>query len=90
MQNRYSYLQPRPGTALPEGGHVHAAPTDLDYAAATPGMAVLTYSSLLSGVYTNPAKPPGEHYAHPGTEAGPSTRSPRRRVRRATKWCWRG
>jgi aryl-alcohol dehydrogenase-like predicted oxidoreductase len=69
MQNRYSYLQPRPGTVLPEGGHVHAAPTDLDYTEATEGMAMLTYSSLLSGVYTNPAKPLGEHYAHPGTRA---------------------
>nr|WP_255672607.1 aldo/keto reductase [Glycomyces amatae] len=69
MQNRYSYLQPRPGAALPEGGHVHAAPTDLDYAASTPGMAILTYSSLLSGAYTNPAKAPGPHYEHPGTQA---------------------
>jgi aryl-alcohol dehydrogenase-like predicted oxidoreductase len=69
MQNRYSYLQPRPGTALPEGGHVHAAADDLDYVANTPGAAILTYSSLLSGVYTNPAKALGEHYEHPGTRA---------------------
>jgi aryl-alcohol dehydrogenase-like predicted oxidoreductase len=54
---------------LPEGGHVHAAATDLDYAQDTAGMAMLTYSSLLSGVYTNPAKPLGAHYAHPGTQA---------------------
>jgi aryl-alcohol dehydrogenase-like predicted oxidoreductase len=69
MQNRYSYLKPRPETVLPEGGHVHAEPSDVDYVGQTPGMAILTYSSLLSGVYTNPAKPLGEHYAHPGTEA---------------------
>ncbi|MEU5153559.1 aldo/keto reductase [Glycomyces sp. NPDC021274] len=69
MQNRYSYLQPRPGTVLPEGGHVHAGDADLDFVAATPGTALLAYSSLLSGVYTNPAKPLGEHYRHPGTEA---------------------
>lgn len=69
MQNRYSYLQPRPGAVLPEGGHVHAAPTDLDYVGQTPGMAMLTYSALLSGAYTNAAKPLGGHYAHPGTEA---------------------
>lgn len=69
MQNRYSYLQPRPGTVLPEGGHVHAAPSDVDYVGRTSGMAILTYSSLLSGAYTNPAKPLGDHYAHPGTEA---------------------
>ncbi|MDN3242788.1 aldo/keto reductase [Glycomyces tritici] len=69
MQNRYSYLQPRPGAVLPEGGHVHAAAEDLDFVAGTPGTALLAYSSLLSGVYTNPAKPLGEHYRHPGTEA---------------------
>lgn len=69
MQNRYSYVKPRPGTVLPEGGHVHAAPEDLDFAASTPGMAVLAYSSLLTGAYVNPAKPLGEHYRHPGTDA---------------------
>ncbi|WP_307814456.1 aldo/keto reductase [Glycomyces sp. YM15] len=68
MQNRYSYLQPRPGAVLPEGGHVHASPIDLDYVGSTPGMAVLAYSSLLSGAYVNPAKPLGEHYRHPGTD----------------------
>lgn len=67
MQNRYSYLKPRPDAVLPEGGHVHAAPTDLDFAAETPGMAMLAYSSLLSGAYVK--KPLGEHYAHPGTDA---------------------
>jgi len=68
MQNRYSYLQPRPGARLPEGGHVHAAPDDLDLVANTPGMAILTYSSLLSGAYTNPGKALGDHYDHPGTQ----------------------
>lgn len=67
MQNRYSYLKPRPGTVLPEGGHVHADPADLDFVEDTAGMAILTYSSLLSGAYVK--KPLGEHYAHPGTDA---------------------
>nr|BFF25844.1 hypothetical protein GCM10025732_38090 [Glycomyces mayteni] len=67
MQNRYSYLKPRPGAVLPEGGHVHAEPSDLDFVASTPGTALLAYSSLLSGAYVK--KPLGEHYAHPGTEA---------------------
>lgn len=67
MQNRYSYLKPRPGTVLPEGGHVHASPDDLDFVAGTPGTAMLAYSSLLSGAYT--AKPLGEHYRHRGTDA---------------------
>jgi aryl-alcohol dehydrogenase-like predicted oxidoreductase len=69
MQNRYSYLKPRPETVLPEGGHVHAHPHDLDFVEHTPGVAMLTYSALLSGAYTNPAKPLGEHYRHPGTDA---------------------
>jgi aryl-alcohol dehydrogenase-like predicted oxidoreductase len=69
MQNRYSYLKPRPEAPLPEGGHVHASPQDVDYVGATEGMAILTYSSLLGGVYTNPAKPLGDHYRHPGTDA---------------------
>ncbi|MEV3936231.1 aldo/keto reductase [Glycomyces sp. NPDC049804] len=69
MQNRYSYVKPRPEAVLPEGGHVHAAPADLDFIAATPGAALLAYSSLLSGAYTNPAKPLGDHYEHPGTTA---------------------
>ncbi|MCH7231502.1 aldo/keto reductase [Glycomyces sp. L485] len=67
MQNRYSYLRPRPATVLPEGGHVHAAPEDLDYVGSTPGMAMLTYSALLSGRYTH--KPLTEPYRHPGTDA---------------------
>ncbi|RRR98728.1 aldo/keto reductase [Glycomyces terrestris] len=67
MQNRYSYLKPRPEAVLPEGGHVHASPEDLDYVAQTPGTALLAYSSLLSGAYVK--KPLGEHYAHPGTDA---------------------
>ena len=33
------------------------------------GTALLAYSSLLSGAYTNPAKPLAEPYRHPGTEA---------------------
>ncbi|WP_245680820.1 aldo/keto reductase [Glycomyces harbinensis] len=69
MQNRYSYLQPRPGAALPEGGHVHATDGDLDFVANTPGTALLTYSALLSGAYTNPGKALGGHYEHPGTRS---------------------
>jgi aryl-alcohol dehydrogenase-like predicted oxidoreductase len=69
MQNRYSYFQPRPGAELPDGGHVHADADDLDYMANTPGAAMLTYSALLSGRYTNPDKALVEAYRHPGTEA---------------------
>ncbi|GAB3658626.1 aldo-keto reductase family protein [Glycomyces tarimensis] len=69
MQNRYSYLRPRPGAPLPEGGHVHATAADVDYVGATPGMAMLTYSALLSGAYARADRPLSEPYAHPGTEA---------------------
>ncbi|MGH8877797.1 MAG: aldo/keto reductase, partial [Stackebrandtia sp.] len=69
MQNRYSYLQPRPGTKLPEGGHVHATSDNLDYAASTADMALLTYTALLYGSYSRADKPLPPAYDHPGTDA---------------------
>ncbi|WP_025273513.1 aldo/keto reductase [Haloglycomyces albus] len=69
MQNRYSYVQPRPQSRLKSVAHVHATETDVDYVRNTPGMAMLTYSSLLSGAYTNPNKSLEGVYDHPGTDA---------------------
>jgi aryl-alcohol dehydrogenase-like predicted oxidoreductase len=69
MQNRYSYLRPRPGAALEAGGHVHADAADLDYVANTDGMAMLTYSALLSGRYARADRPLEDAYRHPGTDA---------------------
>ncbi|WP_367137380.1 aldo/keto reductase [Saccharothrix sp. HUAS TT1] len=65
VQQRYSYLQPRPGAKLPESGHVHMTGELFDYAAAEGDVALVAYSSLLSGQYRD--KPLGEHYDHPGT-----------------------
>ncbi|ADD42953.1 aldo/keto reductase [Stackebrandtia nassauensis] len=69
MQNRYSYLQPRPGVKLAESGHVHATSDTLDFVAATEDMALLTYTALLYGSYTRDDKPLSPQYVHPGTEA---------------------
>ncbi|SDD36935.1 aldo/keto reductase [Streptomyces prasinopilosus] len=67
VQQRYSYLQPRPKTALPEGGHVHASDELLDYVSAH-RLTFFAYTTLLWGAYSRPEKPLPEHYAHPGTE----------------------
>lgn len=65
VQQRYSYLQPRPGVKLPEGGHVHMTDELFDYAAAEGDVALVAYSALLAGRYRD--KPLDEHYDHPGT-----------------------
>ncbi|MBB5828523.1 aldo/keto reductase [Micromonospora carbonacea] len=67
VQQRYSYLLPRPATALPEGGHVHASDELLDLVRSR-GLTMFAYSTLLWGSYTRPDKPLPEHYQHPGTE----------------------
>ncbi|GAA1304795.1 aldo/keto reductase [Saccharothrix xinjiangensis] len=65
VQQRYSYLRPRPGVRLPESGHVHMTEELFDYAAAEGDVALVAYSALLSGRYRD--KPLGEEYDHPGT-----------------------
>ncbi|MFD1150029.1 aldo/keto reductase [Saccharothrix hoggarensis] len=65
VQQRYSYLRPRPGVRLPEAGHVHMTEELFDYAAAEGDVALVAYSTLLSGRYRD--KPLGEEYDHPGT-----------------------
>ncbi|MEV0303546.1 aldo/keto reductase [Streptomyces prasinus] len=67
VQQRYSYLQPRPKTTLPEGGHVHASDELLDYVSAH-RLTFFAYTTLLWGAYSRPEKSLPEHYAHPGTE----------------------
>lgn len=67
VQQRYSYLRPRPNTVLPEGGHVHASDELLDYVASR-GLTLFAYTSLLFGIYGRSDKPLPEHYAHPGTD----------------------
>lgn len=65
VQQRYSYLRPRPGVKLPEGGHVHMTDELLDYAETERDVALVAYSALISGRYRD--KPLGEEYDHPGT-----------------------
>ncbi|WP_344329386.1 aldo/keto reductase [Streptomyces macrosporus] len=67
LQLRYSYVQPRPGTVLPEGGHLHATAESLDYVRSEPELDLWAYSTLLWGSYTRPDRPLPEHYDHPGT-----------------------
>ncbi|RCV47698.1 aldo/keto reductase [Marinitenerispora sediminis] len=71
LQYRYSYLQPRVDVPFPEKGHVHAGPELLDYVrsenAAGGGPALVVYTALLAGAYSNPAKTLSEPYDHPGT-----------------------
>lgn len=69
VQQRHSYVQPRPGVALPEGGHVHATPELLDYVAHRPDVTLFAYSTLLSGSYVRPDRPLSRAYDHPGTPA---------------------
>ncbi|MEU4420471.1 aldo/keto reductase [Actinoplanes sp. NPDC024001] len=67
MQLRWSYLQPAPGVALPQSGHVHASPETFDYVAATEGMWLWAYNTLIDGGYTRPDRPLPAAYDHPGT-----------------------
>ncbi|UCM86566.1 aldo/keto reductase [Streptomyces marincola] len=67
VQQRWSYLRPRPGTTLPEGGHVHATDDLLDYVHSH-GLTFFAYTTLLWGAYSRPGQPLPEHYDHPGTE----------------------
>ncbi|TLP52833.1 aldo/keto reductase [Microbispora triticiradicis] len=65
VQLRHSYLRPRPGVRLPEGGHTLVTKELLDYVRSEGDLKLWVYSSLLAGAYT--AKPLPEHYDHPGT-----------------------
>ncbi|MFF3494595.1 aldo/keto reductase [Streptomyces sp. NPDC002795] len=68
VQQRHTYLQPRPATRLSEG-HRFAAVSDevLHYLEHQPDMALWAYTPLLSGGYTRADKPLPQEYDHPGT-----------------------
>ncbi|RJL33080.1 aldo/keto reductase [Bailinhaonella thermotolerans] len=68
LQLRHSYLRPRPGARLIEGGHQQVTEEVLDYVAAE-GLTLFVYNSLLAGAYTNPDRPLAGYYDHPGTTA---------------------
>jgi aryl-alcohol dehydrogenase-like predicted oxidoreductase len=69
VQQRYSYVQARPGRSLQAAGHVHASEELLDYVAAEPDLTLVAYSSLLSGAYTRSDKTLPPAYDHPGVAA---------------------
>lgn len=66
LQLRHSYLRPRPGTRMPEGGHVQASEETFDYLRAE-GLRMWAYTSLLAGAYTREDRPIPPAYDHPGT-----------------------
>jgi aryl-alcohol dehydrogenase-like predicted oxidoreductase len=62
VQQRHTYLRPRPGAEF--GANPHISDEMLDYARTEPGLAVLGYSVLLSGAYTREDRPLPEQYDH--------------------------
>jgi len=68
VQQQYSYLRPRPGTA-PSVVHRFGAVTDevLHYLEHNPDMTLWAYTPLLSGAYTRTDKPLPAEYDHLGT-----------------------
>ena len=67
VQQRHSYLRPRPGTSF--GPQLTAGRELLDFCAANPEVALLAYSPLLSGAYTVPGRALAEQYPGPDTDA---------------------
>ncbi|MFK4187205.1 aldo/keto reductase [Streptomyces sparsogenes] len=69
VQQRYTYLQPRPGAGFGTQGYRGYAGTDLvDYIGTQEDMTLLAYGSLIHGAYTRADKRVLEQYDHPGTE----------------------
>jgi aryl-alcohol dehydrogenase-like predicted oxidoreductase len=82
IQQRHSYVRPRPGADL--GTQLAADDELLDYCSANPEVALLAYSPLLSGAYTVPERAIPAQYPGPDTDAarrpaGGRTRRPRER-----------
>lgn len=68
VQQRYTYLQPRPGVDF--GVNPHTSEELLDYVRSEPDeLTLLGYSTLLSGVYSRDDRPVPAEYDHPGTGA---------------------
>ncbi|WP_232836363.1 aldo/keto reductase [Lentzea terrae] len=62
VQQRHTYLRPRPGAEF--GANPHISDEILDYARTEPDLTVLGYSVLLSGAYTRADRPLPEQYDH--------------------------
>ncbi|GAA3006279.1 aldo/keto reductase [Streptosporangium longisporum] len=70
VQLRHTYLRPRPGTRLPEGGHVLVQDDMLDYLRSEPDLTLWAYNTLMFGAYTREDRPIQDIYDHPGTTRG--------------------
>ena len=67
VQQRYTYLQPKPGADF--GVNPHASEEMLDYLRNRPELTLLAYTPQLSGAYTDPHKEIPEQYRHEGSTA---------------------
>ncbi|MFI6507194.1 aldo/keto reductase [Streptosporangium sp. NPDC050855] len=70
VQLRHTYLRPRPGVRLPEGGHVLVQDDMLDYLRSEPDLTLWAYNTLMFGAYTREDRPIQDVYDHPGTTRG--------------------
>jgi aryl-alcohol dehydrogenase-like predicted oxidoreductase len=66
IQQRYSYLSPKPGANF--GNQIAVSDELLDYCR-TRGISLIAYSPLLSGVYSRADRPMREQYLGPDNEA---------------------
>ncbi|GAA1813443.1 aldo/keto reductase [Luedemannella flava] len=69
VQLRHTYLRPRPGVTLPEGGHTLASDELLGYVREEGDLTLWAYNTLMFGAYTRADRPIGQIYDHPGTTA---------------------
>ncbi|MEU3563014.1 aldo/keto reductase [Kitasatospora sp. NPDC006786] len=67
VQQRHSYLRPRPGADF--GIQRHADEALLSHLAARPALTLLAYSPLLGGSYCRPDRPLPEQYGWPAARA---------------------
>lgn len=70
LQQRYTYLQPRPLALAHEQNHRFGWLTDemLDYAVHDPSVDLWAYSPLMTGAYDRPDRPIMDAFRHEGTD----------------------
>jgi aryl-alcohol dehydrogenase-like predicted oxidoreductase len=69
VQLRHTYVSPRPGAPLAEGGHTLAGEEMRQYVREHDDLTLWAYNSLMSGAYTRRDRPIQPIYDHPGTTA---------------------
>ncbi|MEX0173313.1 aldo/keto reductase [Streptomyces sp. LMG1-1-1.1] len=65
VQQRFTYLRPRPGAEF--GVNPHASEELLDYLGTRPELGFVAYTTQLTGAYTDPRKEIPEQYRHEGS-----------------------